>query len=48
MPKPSDEVLALMAAQGDKDAFGALVERYKDMVYTVAWRMQRMRRRIPS
>ena len=41
MPGLSDEDLALKAIHGDRNAFGVLVDRYKKMVFTIAWRMLR-------
>jgi|GEM_PF-733893 len=37
MSRESDEELVRKVLGGDRDAFGALVERYKDMVYGVAY-----------
>ena len=38
MEKYSDEMLIRRTLQGDKDAFGFLVERYKGAVHTLAYR----------
>jgi RNA polymerase sigma-70 factor (ECF subfamily) len=35
----SDAVLLAAAAKGDRNAFGAIVERHHGLVYRVAWRM---------
>ncbi|MCD6507258.1 hypothetical protein J7M22_11645 [Candidatus Poribacteria bacterium] len=37
MDQVSDEELVRKVLGGDRDAFSALVERYKDMVYGVAY-----------
>lgn len=35
----NDEILVLKCQQGDKEAFGALVEAYQDRIYALALRM---------
>jgi len=39
MEKPNDSALARAAQAGDREAFGQLIERHRDMVYGVCYRM---------
>ena len=41
MPQPADRILIEQVLQGDGSAYEALVNRYKNMAYTIAYRITR-------